>query len=142
MVRRVQPLGYVPFRSVTRRIHRVPSKHDRVTPMDPGPAEAGGPGHGDHIYTATHKLYQATLSTPSTGWTIGASHALSLAAPNHPGDLYFIVPSLNPAPFALGGPFNLEVTPDDLFPLVTQLPEVFREPLRDAGRVPRRVMPP
>jgi len=80
----------------------------------------------DYVYTATHKLYQATLSTPSTGWTIGASHALALAVPNHSGDLYFIVPSLNPAPFALGGPFNLEVTPDDLFPLVTALPEVFQ----------------
>jgi Reeler domain len=80
----------------------------------------------DYVYTATHKLYQATLSTPSPGWAIGASHALALAAPNHAGDLYFIVPSLNPAPFALGGPFKLEVTPDDLFPLVTDLPEVFQ----------------
>jgi hypothetical protein len=81
---------------------------------------------GDFIHTAKRKLYQATLATPSPGWAIGASHTLTLAAPNHGGELYFIVPSMNPAPFALGGPFDLEVTPDDLFPLVTQLPAVFQ----------------
>jgi hypothetical protein len=82
---------------------------------------------GDHIYVAVEKLFQATLSTPSAGWSIGAPHTLALSAPGHAGELYYIVPSDDPAPFALGGPFVLEVTPNDIFYVVVpQSPQIFQ----------------
>jgi hypothetical protein len=81
---------------------------------------------GDHIYASTTKLYQATLSTQTTTWPIGGSQMLTLAAPGHAGELYFIVPSDDPTPYLLSGPFVLEVTPNNIFySVVNQLPQVF-----------------
>jgi hypothetical protein len=82
---------------------------------------------GDHIYASTRKLYQATLSTPTTTWPTGTSQTLTLAAQGHAGELYFIVPSDDPTPFPIAGPFVLEDTPNDIFfTLVPQLPQVFQ----------------
>ena len=105
-----------------------------------------GSSGGDHIYAKTTKLYQATLATPSTTWAVGASHALTLTVPGNGGDLYFIVPSDNPAPFPITGPFVLEVTPNDIFfSLVPQLPQVFQNltgTLNAAGQASASVVVP
>ena len=82
---------------------------------------------GDHIYASTTKLYQATLSTPATTWPIGTSQTLTLAAPGHAGELYFIVPSNDPTPFPISGPFVLEVDAErHLLQRASQLPQVFQ----------------
>lgn len=82
---------------------------------------------GDYVYTTTRKLYQATLATPGTGWVLNVPHTLTLSAPNHSGELYWIVPSEDPTPFPLVGPFTLEVNPmTGLFDLAMQLPAIFQ----------------
>jgi hypothetical protein len=82
---------------------------------------------GDYIYARTAKMFQASLSTPSTGWPIGTSQSLALSAANHGGEIYFIVPAFDPTPVSFGGPFELQVTPDWnflFFALAT--PQVFQ----------------
>jgi hypothetical protein len=82
---------------------------------------------GDYIYTAAAKMYQATLSTPSTTWPMAVPNPITLVAPNHGNELYFIVPSVNPTPVSFGGPFLLEVTPDFAFlAFVYSTPQFFQ----------------
>jgi hypothetical protein len=82
---------------------------------------------GDYVYTTTRKLYQAALSTAGPGWALNVPHAINLTAPNHAGELYWIVPSEDPTPFPLGGPFTLEVNPTTgLLDLALQLPAIFQ----------------
>jgi hypothetical protein len=83
--------------------------------------------NGDYVYTAARKIYQAVLTTSGPVWSMNAGHAVTLSAPNHPGELYWIVPSEDPTPFPLGGPFDLEVNPmTGLFNLALQLPQIFQ----------------
>jgi hypothetical protein len=81
----------------------------------------------DHVYTTVAKMYQATLSTPTTAWPIGTTQTLTLSAPTHAGQVYMIVPSDSATPYSLGGPFLLEVDPTTGFlDVALQSPDIFQ----------------
>jgi Reeler domain len=83
--------------------------------------------YGDYVYTTTRKIHQATLATIGTTWSMNAAYALTLSAPSHAGELYWIVPSEDPTPFPLGGSLVLEVNPlTGLLDLALQLPSIFQ----------------
>jgi hypothetical protein len=82
---------------------------------------------GDYIYTRSTKMYQAALAASATTWPIGTTQPLTLSAPTHAGDVYFVVPSANPTPQSFGGPFVLEVTVDwNFLYFALSLPQVFQ----------------
>jgi hypothetical protein len=89
-------------------------------------ANANNATSGDRIYSAKAKLYQATLSTPSPGWSIASTRLVTISAPTHGGEQYAIVPSDDPTPVSLGGPFEIEVNPfSGFFALALQSPQFF-----------------
>lgn len=85
-----------------------------------------GSPSGDHVYTRTATMWQASLATPSATWATGAVHPISLSAPGHGGDLYVIAAAEIPGQTPLGGPFVLEATIATGFAnLAWNLPSVF-----------------
>jgi hypothetical protein len=81
----------------------------------------------DHVSTTVAKMYQATLSTPTTAWPIGTTQTMTLSAPTHGGQIYLIVPSESATPYSLGGPFLLEVDlTTGLLDIALQNPDVFQ----------------
>jgi hypothetical protein len=82
---------------------------------------------GDLIYSRKAKSFQATLSTPAAGWPIGSVQTLTLSAPGHPGELGVIVPSEDPSPYLVSGPFELQVNPlTGMFDFALQAPQIFQ----------------
>jgi hypothetical protein len=88
---------------------------------------AQGP-FGDRIYSTKAKMYQAIVTTPEEGWAIGATHLVHLAtSAAHAGEIAFIVPSDDPTPVSLGGPFELEVNPySGFYAFALGQPQVFQ----------------
>jgi hypothetical protein len=100
----------------------------------------------DHVYTTLAKMYQATLSTPTTAWPIGTTQTITLSAPTHGGQVYMIVPSDSATPYSLGGPFLLEVDPTTGFlDVALQSPAIFQNilsTLNGAGQATASVVIP
>jgi hypothetical protein len=83
--------------------------------------------YGDYVYTTTSKLYQATIATAGPTWSLNVPHVISLSAPGHGAELYWVVPSEDPTPFPVGGSLVLEVNPTTgLLDLALQLPAIFQ----------------
>src|SRR5262245_33299204 len=82
---------------------------------------------GDFIYSRKTKSFQAVLSTPATTWPIGTVQTLTLLAAGHGGEVGVIVPSEDPTPFVVSGPFELQVNPlTGMFDLALQTPQIFQ----------------
>ncbi len=90
------------------------------TSLAPGPvtlyaavndANSDASASGDFIYVLSRKMFQASLTSPSSTWSLGALASLTLSAPGRAGDYYFIAPSEDPTPFPLGGAMELQVNP-------------------------------
>lgn len=90
------------------------------TTLAPGPvtlyaavndADGDASASGDFIYVLSKKMFQASLTSPSSTWGLGALASLVFSAPGRAGDYYFIAPSEDPTPFPLGGAMELQVNP-------------------------------
>jgi hypothetical protein len=82
---------------------------------------------GDYIYYRTTKSFQAVLSTATTAWPIGTVQTLTLTAAGHGGEVGVIVPSEDPTPYVVSGPFELQVNPlTGMFDLALVTPQVFQ----------------